>query len=248
MSSLYDTYATQTGSVELDHRADVQRVAKHFRLRLLPTLPSDFELEKCRIFEFGAGWGRNLLAMAELGATDLCGIDISAEQVAIGRQLGLRNLELIAPGSAPPSSITQSKFDIVLAIDVLEHLDLDSLYNFSRLVRNILSPNGLFIVQVPNALAPFNPVTAGDLTHLRAFTSASLRQLFALAGTEPIYIAGIPFPGQSPAHTIRACLTRGIVSPLIRLLSCVLYGRSNDPVQVEPNLLGLARPRRDTNL
>lgn len=246
MSSLYDTYASQTGAETLDHLTDVRRVAEHFRRHLVPVLSSNVELDKCSIFEFGAGWGRNLLAMAELGVTELCGIDISEEQIAIGRRLGLTKLELLTPGSPLPASITQSQYDIVLAIDVLEHLDLDALYDFSRMVRKILKPNGLLIVQVPNALAPFNPVIAGDLTHLRGFTSASLRQLLALSGTEPIHLAGIPFPGQSALHAVRAFISHVLVAPFVRLLSWILYGRSADLVMVEPNLLGVARVSKGT--
>jgi 2-polyprenyl-3-methyl-5-hydroxy-6-metoxy-1,4-benzoquinol methylase len=246
MSSLYDNYATQTGAAILDHQADVNRVAEHFRSRILPYLPTDIQIADCRIFEFGAGWGRNLLAMAELGATEICGVDISEEQVTIGRRLGLKQLELVAPDSALPPSIAQAKFDIVLAIDVLEHLDLNALHNFSRLVRELLVPNGLLIVQVPNALAPFNPVTSGDITHLRGFTSASLRQLFAMAATEPIHLAGMPFPGRSVIHTVRAFLTHGLVAPTIQVFSWLLYGRSPDPVLLEPNILGVARARQGT--
>lgn len=246
MSSLYDTYASQTGAENLDHMRDVRRIAEHFRRRILPTFSIGVELQKCSIFEFGAGWGRNLLAMAELGVSELYGIDISEEQVAIGRRLGLNKLELITPGSPLPASVTQSQYDVVLAIDVLEHLDLDALYNFSRLVRKILKPNGLLIVQVPNGLAPFNPIISGDLTHLRGFTLASLRQLLVLSGTEPIHLAGIPFPGQGALHAMRAFISHVLVAPFVRLLSLILYGRSSDLVMLEPNLLGVARATQGT--
>jgi 2-polyprenyl-3-methyl-5-hydroxy-6-metoxy-1,4-benzoquinol methylase len=139
----------------------------------------------------------------------------------------------------------QSQFDILLAIDVLEHLDLDGLHRFSRLVREVLRPGGLLIVQVPNAQAPFNPVTAGDLTHLRAFTPASLRQLFALAGTDAVHLSGMPFPGHGKSHQVRSAAIRGLVAPCVRLLCWLLYGRSPDRVVVEPNLLGVARSRSE---
>jgi SAM-dependent methyltransferase len=243
MSSLYDTYATQTRSTDLDHRADIRRVARHLRRHLLPVLPSGIDLGKSRIFEFGAGWGRNLLALAELGACDLRGIDISAEQVAIGHRLGLDRLELVPPGAAPPSSVDEARFDIVLAIDVLEHLDLDALHAFSGLVRRTLVPGGLLIVQVPNALAPFNPVPAGDLTHLRGFTPGSLRQFLTLAGTDALHLSGIPFPGEGPGHALRSALARALVQPAAALISLLLYGRSADPVRIEPNLLCIGRAR-----
>lgn len=241
MSSLYDTYASQTGSATIDHLTDIHRVADHFRERLLPQLPVD--LETCRIFEFGAGWGRNLLAMAELGAKSLCGIDISKEQVAIGRRLGLSTLELVSPDTILPLSMATSKFDVVLAIDVLEHLDLAELNGFIELTKKIIEPGGFLVVQVPNSLAPFNPVVAGDLTHVRAFSPASLRQLFAIFEADVVHLAGMPFPGRSLTHVVRRAAVRFAVAPMANVFVRMLYGRLMDPVPMEPNLLGVARFR-----
>ncbi len=243
MTSLYDTYASQTGASALDHRADISRVAEHYRRFLLPALRGRVDLGHCRIFEFGAGWGRNLLALTSLGANDVCGIDISPDQVALGRGLGLASLELVAAGADPLQLLGGRQFDMVLAIDVLEHLDLDTLHAFTQMVGQILVPGGLLVVQVPNALAPFNPVISGDLTHLRCFTASSIRQLFELANAQPLYLAGVPFPGSGPIARVRSALAQWLVKPFVGFVSVVLYGRSSDRVVVEPNLLAIARVR-----
>lgn len=245
MGSIYDSYASQTGAATLDHLADVRRVAEHFRNHLLPALPDGVDITTCSVFEFGAGWGRNLLALAELGVTNLYGVDISEEQVAIGRDLSLQHLELASNDKLLPESAKSVKFDIVLAFDVLEHLDLDALYRFSRLAREIIAPNGLLIVQVPNALALFNPVLAGDLTHLRGFTLASLRQMLILSGTEPFHLGGVPFPGRGKLRAVRLFLGRTLIAPFVRLLSWTLYGRAPEQIMVEPNLLGIGRASQE---
>lgn len=241
MSSIYDSYATQTGSFELDHDAEIKKVARHLMDNLLPNLPRDIDIRKCRIFEFGAGWGRNLLALRRLGAVDLSGIDISVEQVKLGRQLGLTKLDLASLKEMLDRVNTYKEFDIIIAFDVLEHLDLQELYEFSRFICKYLAPGGLLIVQVPNALTPFNPVIAGDLTHYRAFTMNSLRQLFRLCEIEDIYISGIAFAGASKVRLIRGIVARMCLAPLMRLMSWVLFGRSDDALQIEPNLLGIGR-------
>ncbi len=46
--------------------------------------------------------------------------------------------------------IEDNKYDEVLAIHVLEHVNLDSLYNIFKNVNRILKPLGLFRVHVPN--------------------------------------------------------------------------------------------------
>jgi SAM-dependent methyltransferase len=245
MSSLYDAYATVTQATSLSHSIDVARTAQHFERYLLPWLKrKGCDLKRSRILEFGAGWGRNLLALQSIGAKDARGVDISAEQVALGRRLGLSSLELVAPDEDLELRLGETRFDLLLAIDVLEHLTLTQLERFAAVAPRLLAPGGLLVVQVPNDLAPFNPVRAGDLTHLRAFTPASLRQFFALAQLEPTLIAGMPFPGKGMAHLVRRVLVLCLVTPMSRLASFALYGREVNPVSFEPNLLGIAQRRR----
>jgi len=242
MSTLYDTYSTLTQATSLVHNSDVARTARQFQRRLLPWLIREgCDIRQCRILEFGAGWGRNLLALQLLGATDARGVDISAEQVALGLSLGLSSLELVAADEDLEFRFGDTRFDLLLAIDVLEHLTLPQLERFASVVPRLLAPGGLLVVQVPNDLAPFNPVRAGDLTHLRAFTPASLRQFFALAGLAPSRIVGMSFPGGGAAHLIRRILVSCLVTPLIRFISFALYGRPAEPVMTEPNLLGIAQ-------
>lgn len=242
MSTLYDEYTTVTRATALAHAADAHRTAVHFARHLMPLLPQlASTAEHGAWLEFGAGWGRNLLALRELGVRDIVGVDISREQVTLAHSLGLSELRLIDPGQPLPQLLGSRRFDVLLAIDVLEHLSLSQLEAFALDARTLLRPDGLLVVQVPNDLAPFNPVRSGDLTHLRAFTPASLRQFFALAGVQPIHIGGIPFPGTGWSQVLRRVVVTFVVAPLVHFVSTALYGKGADPVPVTPNLLGVAR-------
>jgi 2-polyprenyl-3-methyl-5-hydroxy-6-metoxy-1,4-benzoquinol methylase len=242
MSTLYDDYATLTRATGIAHAEDVRRTAAHFASHLLPLLAKlEPGLEQGAWLEFGAGWGRNLLALRELGIRDVIGVDISREQVALAHRVGLPEMILIDTRQDLSQALDGRRFDFLLAIDVLEHLSLHQLEAFAAAARTVLRPGGLLVVQVPNDLAPFNPVRSGDLTHLRAFTPASIRQFFLLAGAQPISVFGIPFPGTGWSQAGRRALVALVVAPLVRLVSVALYGRGADEVHVTPNLLGVAR-------
>ncbi len=96
-------------------------------------------------------------------------------------------------------------FDVVLAADVLEHLVNPGL--FMKLMRNVISPEGLAIICVPNVahwyprfrstLGMFDYDQRGilDSTHLRFFTRRSIRKMverqgYAVRRIEPV---GSPF-------------------------------------------------------
>lgn len=230
-----------TRATSLAHNIDVARTKRQFQHQLFPLLKREgFDVRRSRILEFGAGWGRNLLALNALGAKDVRGIDISPEQVALGRRLGLSNLEILSEDEDLLTRFGDMRFDLVLAIDVLEHLTLPQLERFAAVAPRLLAPRGILLVQVPNDLAPFNPVRAGDLTHLRAFTPASLRQFFALSGLRQVHIGGMPFPGAGLAYLTRRFVVLWLISPIVKLASIALYGNTLDHVQIEPNLIGIA--------
>jgi cyclopropane fatty-acyl-phospholipid synthase-like methyltransferase len=242
VNSLYRRYATVTRTNSLVFSTEVKRTARQLETRLLPVLKrAGLDLATAQILEFGVGWGRNLLALRSLGARDTRGVDVSPEQVALARDVGLETVTLVAPDEDLVQRFGDARFDLLLAIDVIEHLSLPQMERFATAVRTMLSPNGLLVVQVPNDLAPLNPIRCGDLTHLRAFTPESLRQFFSLAGVEPLHIAGIPFPGTGPLFTLRRVMTVGFVLPVLRCMWFLLYGRGFELVSFEPNLLGVAR-------
>lgn len=240
-TSLYDEYSTHTGAAHLDYHSDVGRIAKHFLRFLVPHLALNRRLADANIFEFGVGWGRNLLALQCLGARRLSGVDISREQVAIAHRLGLSDVvhrEIESVFSTPQAA---PQVDVLLAIDVLEHLSLDEIAAFRDLVDRQLSPDGLLVLQVPNGDAVLNPIPPGDLTHLRAFSPQSIRQLLRMMGLEPIHIAGIAYPGSGIAYAVRGFLARFVVGPIVQSVALVLYGRTEARDFVRPNILAVAR-------
>jgi 2-polyprenyl-3-methyl-5-hydroxy-6-metoxy-1,4-benzoquinol methylase len=175
-ADLYRRYTSTTVLPEgTDARALLSWSRGYFRAHVAPWLPAD---RGAAIAEVGCGWGRYLAALAAAGYTRCEGVDVSEEQVAYARET--MKLTNVTRGDAVTwLEGRRGRFDCVLALDMLEHLDDDALVALAGAVREALRPGGVFVVHVPNALAPMSPLRYADLTHVRAFTPAASRSSFA---------------------------------------------------------------------
>lgn len=150
-------------------------VQKHF--------PAD---RSVRILDLGCGYGALLAALRDAGYKNISGVDVSAEQIAAACPLGEFDItcaDLLAYLRTQPDE----NFDLIAALDVLEHFTREELLTVVDEVARVLHRGGRFIVHVPNgeAIAP-GVVRYGDLTHELAFTPASLRQLANACGLKAV--------------------------------------------------------------
>jgi len=134
------------------------------------------------IVDIGCGPGAFVYFLRRAGYKNVCGIDGSAEQVAAAQQLGIEGVrhqhlhDYLAKTDACSA-------DVVLLIDVLEHLTRDELFSALDGVFRILRPSGTCIVHVPNGGGIFAMnVRYGDFTHEQAFTARSAGQVFSTIG------------------------------------------------------------------
>src|SRR5688500_20005542 len=95
-----------------------------------------------RILDVGCGTGANLKMLAAYGRTE--GVDISEQAVDFCRERGLDSVKLGAIEELPYES---GSFDLVTALDVVEHLDDD--VAGLREVRRVLRPDGRVLLFVP---------------------------------------------------------------------------------------------------
>ncbi len=129
------------------------------------------------IVDIGCGPGAFIYFLNRAGYKNVVGIDGSAEQVAAAQQLGIDGVrhqhldDYIA--KADPCSA-----DVLLIIDVLEHLTREELFSALDGLFRILRPGGTCIIHVPTAGGIFGMnVRYGDFTHEKAFTSRSAGQV-----------------------------------------------------------------------
>jgi SAM-dependent methyltransferase len=201
-------------------------VSKHF--------PEDRE---ARIFELGCGPGPLIFAARNLGYENVTGIDISREQLELGRQLGVPGLmhgdALSALESLPPASL-----DVLVAFDFLEHLSFESLLDSERFSARALKAGGRFIIHVPNGESPFGArMRYWDITHQRAFTENSLRQLL----TKDFARIEV-FEDKPVVHGLKSAVrwaTWLVVRSAARVWLAAECGTLSDPV-LSQNLLAVA--------
>ena len=97
---------------------------------------------KPRILDVGCGTGGTLMALREVA--DVTGIELDAGAVEFCKE---RGLEQVFQGAAESLPFDDNAFDMVFALDVIEHLDDDTvgLQEFFR----VLKPGGDLVITVP---------------------------------------------------------------------------------------------------
>lgn len=146
-----------------------------FRKDFAPFLPTR---KDAAILDLGCGYGEFLHFLQKRGYSETTGIDLSAEQVEIARDLGVRNVHCREGIDFLRGSVGQ--FDFISAIDVLEHVPKDSVFPLLDLIYNALRPGGRFLCQVPNLAAFYTPLFYMDFSHETPFTATSLKQALDL--------------------------------------------------------------------
>ena len=142
-------------------------IAKH--------IPADLG---ANIIDLGCGHGAFLYFLAKAGYTRLSGVDVSFEQVELARRLGIDGVQhgdllqfLIA--------LDNASVDVVLLMDVLEHLMRAEMFELLGHVHRVLRPGGKCIAHVPNAEGLYGMrIRYGDISHEQAFTAMSAQQVF----------------------------------------------------------------------
>ena len=95
-----------------------------------------------QILDVGCGTGANLTMLSRYGQAE--GVDISPDALAFCRERGLEHLKL---GAAEALPYEDSHFDLVTALDVVEHMD-DDLAGLREMHR-VLRPRGHVLLFVP---------------------------------------------------------------------------------------------------
>jgi len=129
-----------------------------------------------RILDVGCGTGANLLMLSKYG--DAEGVDVSEDALAFCRERGLENVKL---GAAEQLPYDDGTFDLVTALDVVEHLD-DDLAGL-REMRRVLRPGGRVLLFVPTFMFLWG--LQDDVSnHRRRYRMPELRRVLEQAGFE----------------------------------------------------------------
>jgi 2-polyprenyl-3-methyl-5-hydroxy-6-metoxy-1,4-benzoquinol methylase len=198
-------------------------------------VPKDRNL---RILDLGSGYGAMVYFLKKMGYENLQGVDVSPQNVQIAKQL---NIDCIEQTKAQDYLEKQEKhsWDIILALDVLEHFTRAELMSVMEQIQRILKPKGKLILHVPNGEAIFSgAVFFSDLTHELAFTRRSILQLSKCAGfKKAIFYEDVPI-----VHGVKSAI-RHVVWKIVRNFFRMIYisetGEASSDLILSQNLLAV---------
>lgn len=151
-----------------------------------------------RILDAGCGTGRNLVEYGRLGLAE--GVDVSPEAVDFCRLRGLEHVQRAALEELP---FEAGRFDLVIATDVIEHLDDDR--TALTELRRVTAPGGRLVVTVPAYMWLWSRHD-DSLHHKRRYTTGRLRGRMTAAGWEPqlaTYFFTALLPGVALVRALR---------------------------------------------
>lgn len=155
------------------------------------------EISGHSVLDVGCGMGFAMEACKNLGCRSVVGIDVDRGQCELAKASGL-NVEHI-PETVPFLLKHESEYDIVLCMDVIEHVEVADQLGFCRSILRSVRSGGAFLCTVPNANSSFAARWRyNDWTHRSSFTEHSLEFLLQTAGFRSIRVTGMEFYRKPP--------------------------------------------------
>ncbi|MEF9991454.1 MAG: methyltransferase domain-containing protein [Romboutsia sp.] len=153
------------------------------------------------ILEIGCACGATLLKLQNIYKdSSLYGMDISKESIAIAKYIDDVKAEQ-ADIESEDVSFEENKFDLIVLLDVLEHLR--DPWAVLKKLKKSLKEDGQIIISLPNIMhiSIINNLIQGrwdykesgilDATHLRFFTLKSITELFQGIGCNMVYYSSV---------------------------------------------------------
>lgn len=138
------------------------------------------------------------------------------------------------------ASTHRGGYDVVLAMDVVEHFDRTETLDLFQALHRLLTERGILVLQTPNGASPFSgQIFWSDITHGMQYTNRSMRQICAAAGFDSVESFAARPAVHGPASFARAVAWRCIES-VLWLATAVETGRTRDLIFTR-NLIAVAR-------
>ena len=210
--------------------------ARYFALELQRSGVHSLHAKSC--FEFGFGNGQ-FAGWAIAQGMQYAGSELNAELLALATSKGVRVFSVETDLVQTLGANTQ---DVMLAFDVLEHLDAEQIIALLHSVVHCLKPGGVFIARFPSGDSPFaRPIQYGDMTHKSIIGSSKIRQLAIGTGLQVQQVRApvLPLTGIGASRLLRRLpivLLRALLSKAINLIY-----NDNAARVMAPNMLVVLR-------
>lgn len=194
-------------------------------------------LKGARVLEIGFGAGAFLAWAAGQGAL-VSGCELIRDLCEEGKAKGFDTRY----GSLEVFGSEEHSFDLIVALDVLEHIEIHELPGLLRQVAHLLRPGGRMIVRTPNGASPWGLLFQnGDMSHVTRLSPGVYEQVSLGSGLQ-LEECRNAFRVLDPRHPMKDRL-RFAVRDLINRVVAFAYGFWDAPL--DPNLVAVFR-RPDT--
>jgi SAM-dependent methyltransferase len=198
---------------------------------------------QARALEIGFGNGSVLAWLRDNGA-ETYGVEANPALVERANQLLGPGRTFLDLQEAALSGMSGT-FTHVIALDVLEHVPMESLPGMLGRVRTLLAPGGAAVFRFPNGDSPFGRMYQhGDPTHITTLGSARIDYFARRAGFEvaAIRAPALPVRGAGLVRGFRRLMIRGARYAIECVVGQLYFGGRRIPL--DPNYtVVLIRPR-----
>jgi SAM-dependent methyltransferase len=150
--------------------------------------------------------------------------------------------DVIAADSSFSNACGSARFDLIVAFDVIEHLELDAIRSFLADAKEALKPGGLLLVRLPSGDSPFSGlIYHADLTHRTLLGSSAVRQLAMEVGLDVCHVRSpvLPVWGLGPVRAARRLAVRLMQTLAFSFVRHVLMGDAS--AVLSPNMIVVLR-------
>ena len=198
--------------------------------------------ENFRVLELGFGNG-SFMAWCKEKGWEVHGVEINEKLLTRAEGCGITSYRHVR--DIPDGYV----FDLVVAIDVLEHLTWDGIIALFEDVSRLINHDGLLFFTVPNGGSPFGRYYQhGDCTHNTTIGPSKVKQLGVMTSFEVIAMKNpeLPILGVGIASGFKrlfGVLTRWFIETALRL---AYFG--GEDVPLGPVLLVIMKKKIDCKL
>lgn len=188
------------------------------------------------VLELGYGNGGLMSYFRDRGAT-VVGVEINKELVDIARKNNFVTYTI-----DDFFKFSELKFDLIIAIDVLEHIEKEDLKDMVGLYFNQLNKGGHFFARFPNGDSPFGLRNQnGDITHRVQIGSELIKQLFLSLDAKNINVRGEVVSSGKGFLSFARSIIRKFVLKIVNTIVWFLFSSSGYYDFVSPNLVVLVK-------
>lgn len=210
---LYATYGHDFQDAgETFNREGAERWSRSTAYYLRGWLP---ERKDARVLDVACGGGKLLFFFSQRGYTQLTGVDVSPDQVALASQV---TADVRLESALDHLDSNPNTYDLITGYDIIEHFYKNEALRFLDGCFAALRPGGRLILQTPNAESPWGTMHRyNDFTHEICFSPNSLGRLMRLVGFSQIECresGPVPY-GYSMASSLRFLLWQLIRAGLL---------------------------------